>query len=92
MKKLFLTALVSAVMSYIALDSKPAAAQMWSSSYSSCYAYTICPNGMPISCKVWASGGPFGAACEWAVLPGQWVGCRGFNAYGQWAVFQYSCF
>lgn len=53
-----------------------------------CYAYTACPNGGAVWCKVWS--GP-GGQCIWQTVPGVGVHCEGHDAYGNWQTYTFYC-
>jgi hypothetical protein len=57
---------------------------------SGCYAYTRCPNGSMIQCRVYSN--PYrGQSCSWWVWPYQAVRCSGFDSWGRWQDIQVSC-
>lgn len=58
----------------------------WMSSYSSCYAYTYCPNGRFISCQSYAYSSAYGVnTCRYRVIPGRAVHCQGYaSQYDGW--------
>lgn len=75
----------------------------WASSANVCQARTVCPNGMPIWCRVFGyqhvSNGRLNSSCNWFVLPGRAVHCRGYQEvmtpYGyqwSWVDFPVRCF
>jgi len=53
-----------------------------------CYAYTACPNGGAVWCRVWS--GP-GGACIWQTVPGVGVHCEGHDANGVWQTYTFYC-
>lgn len=75
----------------------------WATSSNVCQAYTVCPNGAQIYCRVfgyqYVSNGRFNNSCNWLVLPGRAVRCRGYQQmqtpYGyqwSWVDLPISCF
>ena len=51
-----------------------------------CYAYTSCSNGGTISCQT------YGAACTWNTRIYQSVSCTGYNGFGNWVNFYFTCY
>lgn len=75
----------------------------WQSSWATCNAYTICPNGRRIWCQTYSSTyAGFGNrnACRFGVLPHRAVRCQGYTQqrdyYGRfrwtWVDIPVSCF
>lgn len=75
----------------------------WMQSAHICRAQTVCPTGHRIWCEVYGSqyvaNGSLRSSCEWLVLPGRAVRCRGYQQvmtpYGyqwSWVDVPVSCF
>lgn len=75
----------------------------WQTSWTSCYAYTICPNGRRISCQTYGStyaGMASRNSCRFGVLPHRAVRCQGYvsqrDFYGRvfwsWVDIPVRCF
>jgi hypothetical protein len=77
----------------------PQAHAFFGTSWTSCYAYTFCPNlGTTVTCNAYAYGSPgMGEACTWFVEPYRFVRCTGMitdprtGSYG-WSDFWARCF
>ena len=56
-----------------------------------CHAYTACPNGGYVSCRVFGSSSA-GVQCSWYVEPYRYVQCTGYDANGYWQKYAFSCY
>ena len=93
MAKRFVTILAIAVLATVALFAAPAEVTA-DESYGECYAYTTCPRGGSIYCRV-AGNSSGGVRCSWFVRPGVSVECHGYvnDPWGNWMWqdYYYTC-